>query len=499
MKLLSIRLCAHDSNMSYFDGNNVYYYKSEREYQVKHHSFDNLWEWRDVVKRIWDLDYRDLDDIAVVFEPLKHNLPNEPKNFFPAVEYDLFPAPCPVWRLDHHYAHTLSNWMMLDQDPDIHVVIDGCGDLGTDNPWSVIKNNQLIEHGDTKLHGSIGFLLSGLGDAAGLKNTHGLDIAGKLMSLQSYGTVDTEFLSFLQQFDMYSINEIYNFSHWFNQKGSVGHLKFLDWLATVHYYTGQVLVDFFKKFADPSDVIFYTGGVAQNIVWNTVLKEHFPNLIIPPHCADEGLSLGGLEWLRRKHNLPKFMLDNFPYIQTDIGTEEPNENIINKAAELLAEGKIVAWYQGHGEVGPRALGNRSILVNPMIDNAKEKINLIKQREMFRPFGASVLDEYSNQYFDNIVSDPYMLYTCKVKDQKLSAITHVDGTSRVQSVKDENPIFRKLLLAFYNLTGCPVLLNTSLNVNGKPIAFSPDDAAELFDRSSIDCLIVGNDLIYKDTI
>ena len=92
MKLLSLRLCGHDSNISYFDGNTVRYYRSERDYQIKHHAFSNLWQWRDVVKRIWDLDYKDIDEIAIIFEPVLYNFPNAGEDIFPYIEYDLFPA-----------------------------------------------------------------------------------------------------------------------------------------------------------------------------------------------------------------------------------------------------------------------------------------------------------------------------------------------------------------------------------------------------------------------
>jgi len=504
MKLLSLRVCTHDSNITYFDGTDLHYYKSERDYQVKHHAFANVWEWRDVIKRVWGVDYRDIDEIAIIFEPSTNNLPLGEKNIFPAIEYDLFPAPCTVWRLDHHYAHSLSGWMLLDKDPDVCITIDGTGDAHSDIPWSVIKNNQQIECGDLSKSDSIGRLMVEMGNYLGLKRGEGfniyeaLDLAGKVMSLQSFGKLDEEFLKSIRQYDMHSVNQLFDLLTWLNHcpDNRIGYLTPLNWARTVHQRVGEMLVEFFKKFASPTDTILYAGGIAQNIVWNTELKKHFPNLIIPPHCADEGLSLGGIEWLRRKNNLPKFKLENFPYIQSDVTVDPPSIETITTTAKLLAEGKIVAWYQGHGELGPRALGNRSILMNPAIKNGKNLINSVKQREKFRPFGASVLDEFKHLDFEMLDNDPFMLYTCKVTNNTFESITHVDGTSRVQTVKDQNPVFKSLLTEFFKITGCPVLLNTSLNVNGKPIANKPDDALEVFNNSKIDCLVIGNKIFYK---
>jgi carbamoyltransferase len=502
MKLLSLRLCDHDSNISYFDGQNVHYYKSEREYQIKHHHFDNLWEWRDVIKRIWDVDYKEIDEISIIFEPWRYRFPNVPKHFFPAYEYDLFPAPCKVWRLDHHYAHALSNWMMMDNEPDVNIVIDGSGDAGTDVTWTVFNGDQIIERGDQSKCDSIGRSMNKLGLYLGIDpDTHGLDYAGKVMSLQSYGKLDYEFLNKLSHYNMYNIDGMFNEAIWLEHKNDnrLGHLFGIDFARTIHQRTGEILVDFFKQHANKDDVIFYSGGVAQNIVWNTELRKNFPNIIIPPHSADDGLSLGGLEWLRRKHNLPKFKLDNFPYVQSDVSVEEPTDATIDAAAQFLADGKIIEWYQGHGEVGPRALGNRSILMNPTIPNGRDKINSIKKRENFRPFGASVLEEHASTYFNTDGPDPYMLYVAEVKPEyqdRLNSITHIDGTCRIQTVSDNNPVFRKLLERFNALTGYPILLNTSLNVNRSPIANSPVDAQMLFNQSNIDCLIVGNNITQK---
>jgi carbamoyltransferase len=180
--------------------------------------------------------------------------------------------------------------------------------------------------------------------------------------------------------------------------------------------------------------------------------------------------------------------------QNDYAPEEPSMETISKAARYLANGKVVGWYQGHGEIGPRALGNRSILFDPRIDNGRDIVNAIKNREEFRPFGASCLGPYTTGLFQIENKDPYMLYTSKVLG-KLPSITHVDGTCRLQTVDEPGP-FKRLLEEFLTLTGCPVLLNTSLNLAGKPIAGHPDDARELFRTTSIDVMVIGNEINCK---
>jgi carbamoyltransferase len=272
----------------------------------------------------------------------------------------------------------------------------------------------------------------------------------------------------------------------------------LDWIRTVHDKASDILINFFEEVTnkDYNAAISYSGGVAQNVIWNTALKNKFKNLTIPPHCNDEGLSLGALEYLRIKNNLPKFKLDNFPYVQYDEKpNSEPNETTIEQTAEHLKEGKIVAWYQGHGEIGPRALGNRSILFNPLIKDGKNIVNKIKKREGYRPFGASILKEHVKDYFNTDIENPFMLYVGDVNQDNLRSVTHVDKTCRFQSVDKKQKLYYNLINEFYKKTGCPLLLNTSFNIRGKPIMSSIKDAINYFKESDIDILVIGNK-IYK---
>ena len=183
---------------------------------------------------------------------------------------------------------------------------------------------------------------------------------------------------------------------------------------------------------------------------------------------------------------------NFPFIQSD---EPPWDNVcshtIKSTAESLAKGQIVGWYQGHGEVGPRSLGNRCILMDPTLKDGKDKINVIKKREPWRPFGASVKEDQSHRFFD-MEKSRYMLYSSKVKYSGIPAVTHIDGTCRHNTVTPEiNPAYYELLDEFEKLTGVPVLLNTSLNRMGEPIAGTRDQAIKLFDETNMDKMVIGS--------
>ena len=219
-------------------------------------------------------------------------------------------------------------------------------------------------------------------------------------------------------------------------------------------------------------------------------------MTVLPHANDSGLSLGCVEWLRLKKGYPPININNFPFIQADEHPGEISTNTIKQTAEALAKGKIVLWYQGNGEIGPRALGNRSILMNPLYD--KETLNKkVKKREWYRPYGASVTKDDYNKYFDLGWDSPYMLYNSIVKDpQKFTGITHIDGTCRIQTVSDQQDHYYSLLKEFEKLTGFPILLNTSFNLQGKPIVGKLDHAKEVFASTNADMLVLGNSLFSK---
>jgi carbamoyltransferase len=176
-----------------------------------------------------------------------------------------------------------------------------------------------------------------------------------------------------------------------------------------------------------------------------------------------------------------------------------HKTLIKSIAKKLNEGEVIGWYQDKIEFGARALGNRSILANPTIPGMKDRINkLIKKREGFRPFAPMVIKEKQNDFFYAIDDIPYMNQIVKVREQyvdKLSAVVHVDGTSRIQTVYNDTIIY-DLLLEFEKLSGFPIILNTSFNIKDKTMVLTPIDAMETFKDTDLDLLVINNYLIYK---
>lgn len=477
VKLLGLRLCDHDSNISYYDGKTTHYFKSERKYQEKHHGYDNFFDWKQEIKDLWNVDYKDLDHIAIVADK----------------EFDLG-VDCQVTKVDHHLAHALSCFPVETTPTQYQIVIDGFGDEM--NTWTVSKDYHTVSRGYVGEHGSLGIAMCEASQLLGIHAPMWLDGPGKLMSLQSYGTVDEKYLDKIYKLSIRDINEIFSKEKWIEYCGDelVARSRALDWIATVHSAMVDVLISFFEEVTNNDYMahISYSGGCALNVVWNSYLKDTFPNLVIPPHCADEGLSLGALKFIARDVEL-----DNFPFVQSDQTTDTVSETTLHTIAKALQQGKIVAWYQGNGELGPRALGHRSILMDPTIPNAKEIINKIKNRENYRPFGASVLEEDSHLYFRFDYKNEHMLYVGTVLDKRLQAVSHVDGTCRFQTVDSKNKNFYNLLQAYKKQTGDSVLLNTSFNIAGKPLMSYTKDALEYFEQSDIDLLVIG-DTIYGET-
>ena len=227
------------------------------------------------------------------------------------------------------------------------------------------------------------------------------------------------------------------------------------------FYKASTLVPHCNNFV-------YGGGVALNCVANSRIVNSFPNLWILPNPGDGGSSLGCAAYSLGKH----ISFDGC-FLGYDIKGEYP----IKKVLSDLLKGNIVGVASGRAEFGPRALGNRSLLADPRGYDIKDKVNDIKRRQKFRPFAPSVLEEHAHEIFDMPTKkSQFMQYVadCKYPD-KYPAICHVDGTSRVQTVSEhDNPHYYKLIKEFYKKTGCPMLLNTSLNIKGKPIVNSEED-------------------------
>jgi len=234
-----------------------------------------------------------------------------------------------------------------------------------------------------------------------------------------------------------------------------------------------------KELVPETDNCVYMGGVALNCVANSIIaRDHYPKLWILPNPGDAGSSLGCAAYLFGEHVNWKT-----PFTGYDIKGRYPWRKVLNE----LLDGNIVGVASGRAEFGPRALGNRSLLADPRGDEIKDKVNEIKRRQKFRPFAPSVLEEHAHEIFDMPVrKSQFMQFVapCKYPD-KYPAICHVDNTSRVQTVsKDDNPGYYKLIKEFYKKTGCPMVLNTSLNIKGQPIVNSYQDGVAFTKRYGV---------------
>jgi carbamoyltransferase len=272
-----------------------------------------------------------------------------------------------------------------------------------------------------------------------------------------------------------------------------------------------------------SQNLVLTGGCALNSSCNGKLLDLTPFESLYVYCApgDDGNAVGAalLAWQADHPAQRPPLTAATPYLGSDI-SERTLERMIGLgrlpggrlcassdeaarcAAELLAEGKIVGWMQGRAEFGPRALGNRSILADPRAATMKDRLNeRVKFREEFRPFAPSILHEHGPEYFEHYQESPYMERTLRFRAEaaaRVPAVVHVDGTGRLQTVKREwNPRFYELIRSFHQLTGVPIVLNTSFNVMGKPIIHSVEDAIAEYYTSGLDALVIGDVVVEKD--
>ncbi|KAG5189434.1 Carbamoyltransferase-domain-containing protein [Tribonema minus] len=275
------------------------------------------------------------------------------------------------------------------------------------------------------------------------------------------------------------------------------------------------------------------GGVVLNSVLNGKITREggFDRVHIPNHPGDEGISIGCAAYVLGCDNACAFLLSSFqgkdwsteeiedaladfaPWIDVeDLTTQDPDspgdtplEVAADRAAAMVASGKVVAWFQGRSEFGPRALGHRSLLADPRDKDMVNRINLkVKMREDFRPFAPSVLEEFAGEWFDGLTGDgsPYMSLTVPAKPGKreqIPAVCHVDGSSRIQTVQQAaNPLYHRLISAFHRATGVPMVLNTSFNIKGEPIVDSPEDALRSFldSNGGMDALVLHNHVVTR---
>jgi carbamoyltransferase len=325
------------------------------------------------------------------------------------------------------------------------------------------------------------------------------DEEGKLMGLSAYGKENILINHYLKQKDFLTPDLNINIKKYKDiLKFSKEDLSYETQLKFEQDYF--LLVNkFINKYKDYKNIIL-TGGTALNVVNNYKLKKHFKNhnIYVEPLCGDEGNSIGACQ-----HYLYRTTLnDNFEKVNSlylgpkyKINISLKNKEIIKKCkitkiVDLLINKNIVAVYQDKAEAGPRALGNRSLLMDPRIKNGKYIMNKIKGREQFRPLACCVLEEYAEQWFD-ISNSPHMMYACQAKENTkkiVPSIVHEDNTCRIQTInKKQNLFLYNLLKEFYKKTKVPMLMNTSFNLKGEPIVETPEDAVNVLRNSKINYL------------
>jgi carbamoyltransferase len=476
MNILGISAGFHDAGITLIDdGEIVFAAHAERYSKKKHDSELNVEILNDCFDRYgvpqhiayyerpWLKKTRQLyaGQYSELFKPgFKHELEQIwPREDMPRIEY-----------YGHHMSHAAAGFQTSPFDDATAVVIDAIGEWDTISIWDARYVNGRARYKklwSQKYPHSIGLFYSAMTKRAGLKP---LDEEYILMGMAAYAMYDAS---------MYGdfVRNAYNLD--FRQNLHLGCDEYRPDLdefkiaASAQYTLEQCLHQVMMRAEQIglSKNLVYMGGVALNCKANDLIGPYFQNIWIMPNPGDCGSSLGAAAL-----SYGKRLNWQGPYLGTDIAGPYPVKELISE----LITNKIVGVANGRAEFGPRALGNRSLLADPRGKEIKDRVNDIKRRQQFRPFAPVILEEYVHDYFDmpsGFPTSPYMQVVAYCKEpKKYPAIIHADRTSRVQTVgKDCSSGIRQLLEAWHAWTGCPMLLNTSLNIRGEPMVNDRADA------------------------
>ena len=371
----------------------------------------------------------------------------------------MFGKKVPTKYFKHHHSHAAAGYYTSKFNDATVVVLDAVGEFNTATIWTG-EGNTLKQVYKKNYPFSFGLFYSAFTHLVGMKPNEEEYI---FMGMAAYGDWTRYYLKVKEYFP--DINkQKYNFHQGINDWNEhIGYREQFDIAAAVQRVYEERLVNFMamaQKLTGKRNLVFM-GGCALNCAANTMLWRMFDNVWIMPNPGDAGSSLGAAAAAYGGH-----INWQHPYLGHDLGGEYPVGPIVTE----LIRNKIAAVATGRAEYGPRALGNRSILADPRDPNIKDKVNLIKKREMFRPFAPVVMEEHASKWFDMKFTSPYMQYAVKcLQPEKIPSVVHKDGTSRVQTVnKNQHPGLYEVLSNWYAITGVPVLLNTSLNIKGQPL-------------------------------
>jgi carbamoyltransferase len=427
------------------------------------------------------------------------------------------------WRwhfVEHHLAHEASAFLAAPFDEAAVMTIDGRGERASTS-YGELVDGSYRRIGQVQLPSSLGLLYERVTDYLGFLRSSD---EYKVMALASYGKpayVETfrEIVRVAAD-GSYSVaprdlTELFGPARVKGAPLEQRHFDIAHSLQCVLEETVIALARWLKENTRAENLCL-AGGVALNCVLNGHLRDRqiFRDVWVQPAAGDAGTALGAALWIdwtargrRRAYRMDHAFLGP-EYSPAEIEQFllrsklpfRPLVDVADECAKLLAEDKILGWFQGRMEFGPRALGGRSILASPLSPSMQQRLNEIKDREDFRPVAPVVLEEEAPFWFANGARSPFMLFVFDVLPHKagwIPAVRHVDGTARVQTVnRRDHPVYYDLIKAFQRRTGVPVLVNTSFNTRGEPVVCTPRDAIECFWTSPLDALAIGPYLLEK---
>lgn len=471
--LLGITAQNHDASMALIDGENILWAAhAERYTRVKNDTILN----EEMVKEM--LTYGEPKQVIWFEQPFQKSLRKlyagqrpwfcKPREELKKVGLNHLP----VEYVDHHESHAAAGFYTSKFADASVLVVDAIGEWNTVTIWRADTKGLKLEW--SKIYpDSIGLFYTAFTQYLGLKPNEEEYI---LMGMSAFGKrynslIDQIKRDFFVRFDGPDFKLKHNLHRgckWWQRPDDVTDF---DIAACVQAIMEEYLLKTTEWIRQklPSDNFVFMGGCALNCVANSLLARIYRNIWIMPNPGDAGSAIGAVAAFTKKH-----LNWQGAYLGTDIKQDLDIDGVI---AELLA-GKVIGVANGRAEFGPRALGNRSLLCDPRGPDAKNRMNAIKCREKFRPFAPAVLEEQAFNHFEMPVKiSPYMQFVAKCRNPRsFPGICHEDKTSRVQTVNSaDNPLFRKLLETWYEKTGCPMLMNTSLNIKGEPLVNTWQDA------------------------
>lgn len=373
-----------------------------------------------------------------------------------------FGITAPIEYANHHESHAAAGYYTSNFYTATALVIDAIGEFDTASIW-LCADDKMKKKWSMDYPKSLGLFYSAITDRVELKANEDEYI---LMGMAAYGNPDNHYWDMRE---LYENVNLHRGCKWWLTDQKPHRFDLAASAQRIYEEEFEKLLLRAKMINPAQNNLVLSGGCALNCSANHIARKYFDNIWIIPNPGDAGSSLGAIAANNRKK-----LNWQGPYLGENIDTEYPVEKLLTS---LLKEG-IVGVASGKAEFGPRAFGNRSLLADPSRPDIKDRVNEIKRRQKFRPFAPVILEQHAAEYFDMPVEvSPYMQFTARCKfPTEFPAIVHIDGTSRVQTVnKEQHPGLFELLTRWHEETGCPMLLNTSLNIKGFPMVNDVKDA------------------------